>query len=279
MSYIECRFKLSPYYPFNEILMAQLVELGFESFVEETDDEVLLGYVPEGDFKEKDTDELCAALPGMSYQMDFKRIAKENWNKKWEENFDSVQVDDFCYIRAPFHPKGEKVEYEVLIEPKMSFGTGHHQTTQLMIRLMRDIDFKGLSVLDMGSGTGILAILAKMMGAAKVFAIDIEEWAYENMQENVERNQVLVDTYLGDATLLTQLNEQYDVVIANINKNILIADMPEYMKVLKDKGRLLLSGFFHTDVEELLAQQNLSTMKLNTKLQEEDWCALALERS
>jgi ribosomal protein L11 methyltransferase len=259
--------------------MAQLGELGFESFVEEGKSEELLAYIPQADFKEEAVNELCSALSEMSYEMDFRLIKKENWNKKWEENFDSVKVDDFCYIRAPFHPEGTNVDYEILIEPKMSFGTGHHQTTQLMIRLMKEIDFKGLKVLDMGSGTGILAILAKMMGAIKVDAIDIEEWAYENMQENVERNKVAVNTYLGDAALLERLAEKYDVVIANINKNILMADMPEYMKVLKEKGRILLSGFFYTDDDELLGNHELSTMKLYSKLQEEDWCALALERA
>ena len=160
----------------------------------------------------------------------------------------------------------------------MSFGTGHHQTTQMMIALMKNDDYQGKTILDMGSGTGILAILAKKMGAKSVDAIDIEEWAFENMQENASRNEVTLNCFLGDAALLKVKKKQYDVVFANINKNILLNDMSQFDEVLKPNGELHLSGFFTTDEAELLSSISLKNYIVLQRLEKESWSALKLQK-
>ena len=280
MDYIECQFKLSPFQPFNEIIVSQLGELEFESFVEEAGESIVKAYIPKNLFEEDKVQEVLELFKGeLTANFSFQTIEKVNWNKKWEENFDAVEVDDFCYVRAPFHESKAEFQHEIIIEPKMSFGTGHHQTTQMMIELMKDIDFEGKSVLDMGSGTGILAALAKKMGSEKTDAIDIEEWAFENMKENFQRNKVDVKAYLGDAELLSSLSNSYDVVIANINKNILLRDFPIYNKSLKSKGLLLLSGFYQSDEEDIVASDSLKGYTKVDIRMKDGWCALKLQKA
>jgi len=282
MDYIECQFKIEPFQPFNEILVAQLSDLEFESFVEEEDEQILKAYIEQVTFGfiEKD---VAAVIESFSSQakIDFssKLIKKENWNKKWEENFDAVEVGTFCYVRAPFHAPKPNFTHEIVIEPKMSFGTGHHQTTQMMIELMESINFEKMSVMDMGSGTGILAILAKKMKAGEVEAIDIEEWAYENMKENFQRNGVEVKSFLGDATLLKGKHQTFDVILANINKNILLSDFAIYNKALKNGGYLFLSGFYQSDEEDILASESLQDYaKVEMKIRD-GWCGLKLQKA
>ncbi|MEQ8908915.1 MAG: 50S ribosomal protein L11 methyltransferase [Vicingaceae bacterium] len=250
MAYLEYRFQLEPFQPYNEILVAQLAEIGFDSFIEK--ESTVFAYAKESEFKVELLEELdFFQLPGLKVDYDYKVLPKENWNKKWEESFEPIQVDNFCLIRAPFHAVKEECKYEIIIEPKMSFGTGHHATTQLMIRQMKGIELENKTVLDMGSGTGILAILAQKMGAKKVTAIDIEEWAFENMQENVERNHSSeVTPYLGGLEVLEENNEKYDLILANINKNILFEQLPTYRSKLRPGGNILLSGFFDVDTDE-----------------------------
>ena len=279
MDYIEVSLKLNPFRPFNEILVAQLGELPFDSFLEEEDDSLVKAYILEDDFVEADLLAAFAPFEGMvEIEHSVQKIEKVNWNQKWEENFDAVEVGNFCYVRAPFHVEKPTFLHEIVIEPKMSFGTGHHQTTQMMIELMEKIDFKGKTVLDMGSGTGILAILAKKMGAAEVEAIDIEEWSYENMKENFERNNVQVSAYHGGEEVIGTVGKQYDVIIANINKNILLSQFETYNRHLNNKGFLLLSGFYVTDAADVVAAEHLNTFETKAQIDKETWCGLKLQK-
>lgn len=276
MSYTECKFKVVPFNPYNEILIAQLSEYPFESFTENEEESVLSAFIVNSDFTKK-VKRYCEDLSFEGVEIDFEsvEIPKENWNKQWEESFDPVTISDFCIIRAPFHEKQSGFKHEIIIEPKMSFGTGHHATTQMMVEAMSTISFKDKSVLDMGSGTGVLAILADMLGAKHTDAIDIEEWAYENIQENILRNNVNhVSPYLGDAALLGSLKCEYEVILANINKNILLADMNVFDSKLKKGGDLLLSGFFVYDAEDLINCLDKLGYKLILQTSVEDWCCL-----
>lgn len=276
MDYCECQFQLKPYRPYGEILIAHLSEIGFESFEEQEESNCLKAFIEQGDYDEKTVREILDNLEGIEYKFNFKVVEKENWNKKWESNFQPVLVDDFCCIRAPFHQADLDVEYDIIIEPKMSFGTGHHQTTFLMTQLLRDTDLLNKSVLDMGSGTGVLAVLASKMGASLVDAIDIEEWAFENMKENFTRNKVEVSSFLGNASLLKGKKQTYDVVMANINKNILLRDLKHYDEVLNGGGFLMMSGFFHYDVEEILNSEVLNNYRKIASLEKDEWVAIKL---
>lgn len=230
---------------FAEILMARLGELGFESFEETT--EGLLAYIPAHDFDPAmlNTEELWPA--GIEVNYTWRVVPDENWNAVWESNFEPVTIAGRCHIRAPFHPVKNDIEFGIVIEPKMSFGTAHHETTSLMIEVMLETEMTGRRVLDMGCGTGVLAILAAMRRAAEVTAIDNDEWAYQNALENVQRNkQPGINVYQGDAGMLTNL--RFDVIIANINRNILLNDMQSYVNCLDSGGLLLMSGFYQEDL-------------------------------
>lgn len=276
MSYIECRFKIEPFQPYNEIIVAQLSEFGFESFTESEEESNLSAFIVNTDFNQE-LQNFCENIHFENVQIDFEsiEIPKENWNKQWEESFDPVTIDDFCIIRAPFHKKQEGFQHEIIIEPKMSFGTGHHATTQMMVKAMSTINFVNKSVLDMGSGTGVLAILSDMLKAKHTDAIDIEEWAFENIQENIERNDAnYVKPYLGDASLLDSLETNYDVILANINKNILLADMKSYNAKLRSGGDMFLSGFFTYDADDLIECLGELNYSLQNRSSIEDWCCL-----
>jgi ribosomal protein L11 methyltransferase len=234
----------------SEMLVAELAELPFESFQEE--EGLLKAYIPASklpDCKER-VDALLASrgVTGARYI----EIETRNWNAVWESQFDPVEVEGKLVIRAPFHnPAGDEVR-EVIIMPKMSFGTGHHATTWLMSAEMMDHDFAGRRVLDMGSGTGVLAILAAKLGAGSVTAVDIDEWAYNNSLENIAANGVegVVRPVMGDASAIR--GHSYDVVLANINRNILVADMPAYVAAMNPEGgELIVSGIFETDIEAI----------------------------
>ncbi|MFN8699078.1 MAG: 50S ribosomal protein L11 methyltransferase [Flavobacteriales bacterium] len=246
MTYIEYTFRLNPLLPAREVLVAELAELGFESFVDTEDG--LQAYIQSTLHQPVSADNLMAcAMPDQEVQMVVKEIADQNWNAEWEKNFEPILVDDKCAVRAPFHNPVTGFAMEIVIEPKMSFGTGHHATTWLMMRALFDLDLKGKKLLDMGSGTGVLAILAEKLGAASCDAIDIDEWAYENALENMQRNGCRrVHCALGGADLLGE--KKYDVILANINRNILTRDAAHYLNVLNNGGLILLSGFYTHDV-------------------------------
>lgn len=272
--YLEFDFKISPLQPWNEILMAELIEIGFDSFTEEL--EGILGYIQ----KEVLNEEELKALPifhneNVKIEYTFQEMPNINWNEEWEKNFEPINIDDKVMIRAEFHESVPGM-HEIIIQPKMSFGTGHHPTTHLMIQQMMAIDFNGKQVLDMGCGTSVLAIYAKQQGAGHTKAIDIDEWSVENSKENAARNGVELDIEQGTAGNLGQ--EHYDVILANINRNILISDIPTYVNVLNGGGQLLLSGLCFFDVDDILEVCRESGLQLKKQLQREEWVSLLLEK-
>ena len=268
MDYIELRCKISSenIQEISDILVAELNEIGYESY-DETN-EGLNAYILEKFFDINKVKNLQVnQIPDIKIEYDWEVIETKNWNEVWEKSFDPIIIDDKCIIRAPFHKNTPKLEYEIIIEPKMSFGTGHHETTHLMLETMLDLDFHGKDVLDMGCGTGVLAILASFMGAKKITAIDINEWAYNNTIENIKKNNCSnIQIFQGDASLLT--NQQFDIIIANINRNILMDDIKHYSKVLKSDGILLLSGLYDNDlpmIKEETGSQNLNYISFKEK--------------
>ncbi len=210
----------------------------------------------------------------VSYKVE--EIEQVNWNEEWEKNFEPIDVDGNCHVRAPFHPKTD-AEFDIVIEPKMSFGTGHHETTHMMIQHLLDMNVEGMKTLDMGCGTAILAILAEMKGAQPIDAIDIDNWCYLNSIENAERNNChQITVYEGDAALLKGKN--YDLIIANINRNILLNDMQSYVDCLNPKGILLLSGFYDEDIPVIDASCTEKGLTYIKKLQRNNWVSLKYEK-
>jgi len=274
MNYQEVTFILDPLLPAREVLVAELAELGFESFVET--DEGVKAYIVSSDWNEGLLAELMTSqMEDQKIEWNSSEIEAINWNAEWEKSFDPIIVDNKCLIRAPFHEVEGSFEYVINIEPKMSFGTGHHSTTHLMIGEMMNMDWKGKHVLDMGAGTAVLAILAEMMGAESSDAIDIDEWAYLNSIENLERNNCSrIKSYQGGAELLTE--QVYDTILANINRNILLRDMKEYVKVLKTGGEILFSGFYVQDIPELERVGGELGLKLVLQRERNEWCLLKM---
>lgn len=269
--YIEYTFKVNPLQPASDILIAELGEAGFESFVE--NEEGILAYIQKNDWSEsilESVDILENEIFKISFQV--KEIEQENWNATWESNFNPIQVDNKCIVRAPFHEK-PNVEFDIVIEPKMSFGTGHHETTHMMLQHILDHDFEGKSVLDMGSGTGVLAILTALKGANSIDAIDIDHWCYLNAKENITRNNSEhINIFEGDVNLL--IDQKYDVIIANINRNILLADIPKYAKCLNANGILFLSGFYVEDIPLISSKCNEVKLKFEKNLKKNNWVAV-----
>ncbi len=273
--YISYTFKIHPKEPATEILVAELGEIGFESFVE--NEEGLIAYIQQTDWNENILDDVFILNSNefsISYEMEV--IEQTNWNSEWEKNFNPIQVDNLVSIRAPFH-ENPNLKYDIVIEPKMSFGTGHHETTHMMVQHLLDLDLTNKKVLDMGCGTGILAIFAEMKGAKPIDAIDIDNWCYQNSVENVERNNCSnIDVYEGDASLL--VNKKYDVIIANINRNILLNDMQAYMNCLNDNGTLLLSGFYQEDIPIIDAEVSKFQFKIDKIIERNNWVALKYQK-
>lgn len=269
--YIEYDFKVRPVQPASDLLIAELGEVLFESFLET--DEGVLAYIKKTDWSIsmlENLEILENSLFNITYE--YKEIAQENWNATWEQNFNAIQVDEKCVVRAPFHEKPE-VEFDIVIEPKMSFGTGHHETTHMMLQHILATDFKDKTVLDMGSGTGVLAILASMKGATDVDAIDIDNWCYLNALENVERNNCKhIQVFEGDANLLG--SKKYDIIIANINRNILLNDIPTYVKCLHPDGILFLSGFYTEDIPVITAKCTEVGLKFEINFERNNWVAV-----
>ncbi|MBL0317629.1 MAG: 50S ribosomal protein L11 methyltransferase [Flavobacteriales bacterium] len=277
MNYIELDFILEPLMPARDVLVAELAEVGFESFVE-TDDGVK-AYIIEDTYQDDLlTDLMVFKMPELTISYVKSTIEDQNWNAEWEKNFDPIDVEGKCLIRAPFHEISKTHAFEIIIEPKMSFGTGHHATTYLMVAEMMDMNLDGKTVLDMGCGTGVLAIMAEKMGAKQTDAIDIDEWAYENTLENVVRNGCSsIHTIKGGAESIPS-DRKYDVVLANINRNILTRDMHSYVASMNDKSEILFSGFFvpdRNDIESVATELGLQFR--NQKLRGE-WTMLHFSR-
>ena len=268
--YIAYDFNVSPKEPATEMLIAQLGYVGFESFVEQ--DNGVTAYIQKQEWNSKILEDVFL-LHSNEFNITFEHneIAQTNWNEEWEKNFNPIQVDDLVSIRAPFHTN-PSLQFDIVIEPKMSFGTGHHETTHMMVQHLLALDLDTKKVLDMGCGTGILAIFAEMKGAKPIDAIDIDSWCYENSLENIQRNNCNhITVYEGDASLL---KEKYDVIIANINRNILLSDMKTYTDCLNENGVLLLSGFYKEDIAIIEDEVTKHGLTFETMIQNNNWVAL-----
>ena len=249
MIYTKVSFKISPDNEVNrEILVAVLSQTEFESFNET--DESVEAFWPSENFEKETTLSFIHDLD-FDIEMEDEIIPDQNWNEVWEKNyFKPLLIAEKCLVRAPFHTEYPEAEYEIIIEPNMAFGTGNHETTSLMAEEILKLDLPGKTILDMGCGTGILAILASMRGAEKITAIDIDHWAFEGTVENARVNKITnIEAALGDASLL--VNQQFDIIFANIQKNIVMRDLPVYNSVLKPGGQILLSGFYKNDVPDV----------------------------
>lgn len=275
MEYIELSCTLRNDEGLQDILIAKLSEIGFESFVE--NDEVLLAYI-QGQLYDEQllkgifVDQLFHDIPYMMTQ-----IEERDWNLEWESNYPFVLIDERCMVRAPFHERNLNVEFDIVIEPKMSFGTAHHETTSQMLELLLDEDVKGLNILDMGCGTGVLAILARMKGAGSVTAVDNNEWAYENAIENMKRNGFHDQTViLGDVTILE--GKTFNLILANINRNILLKDVHYYYDCLLEGGKLFMSGFYEADLPAIKAEAVRLGMKFVKHHSSNDWIAAVFTR-
>ena len=273
--YLGYHFIVEPKELGSEILVAELGELPFESFVES--EFGLTAYIQKELWNATILDDLFV-LQSLEFNISYtiEEIEQVNWNEEWEKNFEPIEVDGMCHVRAPFHPK-TAAKYDIVIEPKMSFGTGHHETTHMMIQHLLRLDVQGKKTLDMGCGTAILAILAEMKGAQPIDAIDIDNWCYLNSIENATRNNCQhITVYEGDASIL--VDQRYELIIANINRNILLADMQAYANCLVSGGTLLLSGFYVEDIPFLEASCTENGMQFVSQLQRNNWVSLEFEK-
>lgn len=272
MNYVELTVAVEPKEQGADILIAQLSELGFESFVE--NEKGFCAYIQEDEYTEEEIEFTFGDFADL-FKISFtsKVIPQQNWNKEWESSFQPIEVDGKCYIRAPFHEAKQGFIYDVMIEPKMSFGTGHHDTTQLMIHKLMLLNVKNNSLLDMGCGTGVLAIVASMMGANPITAIDIDQWSFENTLENLEKNNINnVLVHKGNSQILQ--GKIFHTILANINKNVLLADLSTYVQALEKGGNLVLSGFFETDIPQLEAKALELGLKFEDKAISNQWTML-----
>lgn len=272
--FLEIDFRIKPAES-RDILLALLDHLGYDSFQET--DEGLRAYILESAFDESVLKSIpLFSNPQVEITYEIDRLENKNWNEEWETHYEAINVDDQLYIRAPFHPEATGFPMQLVVIPKMSFGTGHHQTSRLMARLLLKMDLKGKKVLDMGTGTGILAILSEKLGAAAVDAIDNFDWAVENTAENAGLNHCSRITALhGDAEILSGRN--YDVVVANINRNVLLEDIKHYRSTLKSGGALLLSGFFEDDLPLIETEAQNAGGRLIATEKEDRWMACRFE--
>lgn len=272
-AYTEVVFDLQPFEPWNEVLVAYLAEIDFESFQEE--EPLLKAYVQTDLFDENKLKETLNSIEDESFKINYaiENIEQQNWNAVWESQFEPVEVGTELLIKAPFHSVDNFNGLIVEIEPKMSFGTGHHQTTFLMCQEMLKMDFSDKKVLDMGAGTGVLAILAEKLGANYIEAVEIEPWSAENCDFNAKRNNCThILSLYGDFDVVRE--NQFDVIVANINKNVLKSQLEFYASKLKTTGTLMLSGFFTSDNEELINDANQVGFSLVKRENKENWSML-----
>lgn len=275
MNYIEVKFTCVPNDEFvTDILSATIVEIGFESFV--NTNEGLTAYISSGMYDEDALSKILKSFPleaKITYTTE--EIESKDWNEEWEKNyFKPLIIEDSCIIQSTFHNEPAIYKYNIIIEPKMAFGTGHHQTTELVIREMLNFDFEAKSVLDMGCGTAILAILASMRGADPVLAIDIDQWAYDNAVENTQLNNIgNIEIQIGGAELL-HADLSFDVILANINRNILLQDIRAYSAVLNIGGSLFMSGFYEEDIPMIQAEAEKYGLRFCHHQTKENWAVV-----
>lgn len=273
-TYRKVSVSLEPFEPWNEVIIAQLAELPFESF--EEDAPLIHAYIPEEDFNANDVEMIFSSIQNqdVTFSMTSEIIAPENWNAVWESQFEPVTVGNKLVIKASFHELETAFDHTVIIEPKMSFGTGHHQTTFLMCSELLEHPPIGKKVLDMGAGTGVLAILAEKLGATNILAVEIEPWSAENCAENAEKNTCSNITSLcGDVDLIR--GKSFDLILANINKNVLKSQFSDYADGLVSGGKLMISGFFTSDNEELMAVAQQLNLKVASILEKEGWSMIS----
>lgn len=276
MKYLEFTFHTTPCTEIvNDVLSAVLGEAGFESFVEQTDG--IAAYIQKDLYNETVLKEALAdfPLPDTQVEYAYQEAEDKDWNEEWEKNFfQPIIIGDRCVIHGTFHRDIPQAEYDIVINPQMAFGTGHHETTSLIIGELLDNDLQGKSLLDMGCGTSILAILARMRGAAPCTAVDIDEWCVRNSLENIELNGVdRISVFQGDASLLKD-QEPFDVIIANINRNILLNDMKRYVSCMHPGSELYMSGFYVDDIPVIQAEAEHNGLRFVHHKEKKRWAAV-----
>ena len=262
---------------FSEILMAEIADAGFDTFMET--EKGFEAYVEEKKFDAQQLDEIKKkynAVNPLLFYWDL--IQKQNWNEQWEKSLEPIIVDDRCLIRAEFHKIEKKYPYEIVITPKMSFGTGHHQTTYLMIKSQLDIDHTNKRVMDAGCGTAILSIMASKRGAKEIIAFDIDEWSVINGKENIENNHCQnIEIQQGKIRDLS-IEGEFDIILANINKNVLLSEIKTYASYLKAGGHLLLSGFYTKDIDDMKVEARACKLLEVSRDEKETWASLLLKK-
>ena len=275
MNYIEYDFTVSPTEMGAEILMAELAEVGFDSF--EDTPTGIKAYIPKDSWNEQILEDIyLLSNPEFTISYQITEIEQVNWNEEWEKNFSPIVVEDLCTVRANFHPV-PNTRYDIVITPKMSFGTGHHETTYMMLQQLLPLSLEGAKVLDMGCGTGILAIMAALRGAHDITAIDIDPWCVENATENVQQNDCSFITIKeGDVSLIA--GEQYNLILANINRNILLSDIPAYTQALLPLGLLLVSGFYVEDLPAIKEKCQKIGLTYLSHIERNRWVSAKFQR-
>ena len=275
MNYIEYDFTVSPTEMGAEILMAELAEVGFDSF--EDTPTGIKAYIPKDSWNEQILQDIyLLSNPEFTISYQITEIEQVNWNEEWEKNFSPIVVEDLCTVRANFHPV-PNTRYDIVITPKMSFGTGHHETTYMMLQQLLPLSLEGTKVLDMGCGTGILAIMAALRGARDITAIDIDPWCVENATENVQQNNCSFITIKeGDVSLIA--GEHYNLILANINRNILLSDIPAYTQALLSQGLLLVSGFYVEDLPAIKEKCQEEGLTYLSHIERNRWVSAKFQR-
>jgi ribosomal protein L11 methyltransferase len=273
MDYNKITIRINPFEEWlRDVLTAQLGEIGFDSFLET--ESGVEAYIPVVHYNESSLFQVIKSFEDdFTFEVGNEIIKSQNWNEVWEKNyFKPLLIKNECVVRAPFHTDYPVAKYEIIIEPNMAFGTGNHETTTMMIETILENDMENKYILDMGCGTGILGILASMKGAKKVTAIDIDEWSYTGAKENARLNQIEnMEVKLGDASLLGE--EKYDIIFANIHKNVLINDMPAYSNVLKPGGLLVMCGFYTGDIQDIKTKAETLGLNDNGFKSKNNWVA------